>query len=41
MGRVHIWLDPGVLAKPKALRGPAESYSHVILWLAKGDAGKE
>jgi predicted CopG family antitoxin len=41
MGRVHIWLDPGVLAKLKALRGPGESYSDVILRLAKGDAGKE
>jgi hypothetical protein len=28
---VHIWLDPGVLAKLKALRGPGESYSDVIL----------
>jgi hypothetical protein len=27
MGRVPIWLDPGVLAKLKALRGPGESYS--------------
>ena len=24
-GSVHIWLDPGVLAKLKALRGPSES----------------
>jgi predicted CopG family antitoxin len=34
---VRIWLDPGVLAKLKALRGPGESYSDVILRLAKGD----
>jgi predicted CopG family antitoxin len=34
---VHIWLDPGVLAKLKALRGPSESYSDVILRLAKGE----
>jgi predicted CopG family antitoxin len=27
--------------KLKALRGPGESYSDVILRLAKGDAGKE
>ena len=33
-GSVHIWLDPGVLAKLKALRGPGESYSDVILRLA-------
>jgi hypothetical protein len=38
-GSVHIWLDPGVLTKLKALRGPGESYSDVILRLAaKGDA---
>jgi hypothetical protein len=35
---VHIWLDPGVLARLKALRGPGESYSGVIIRLAKGDA---
>ena len=33
-GSLHIWLDPGVLAKLKALRGPGESYSDVILRLA-------
>jgi hypothetical protein len=33
-GSVHIWLDPGVLAKLKAMRGPGESYSDVILRLA-------
>jgi hypothetical protein len=34
-----IWLDPGVVAKLKALRGPGESYSYVILRLAEqGDA---
>jgi hypothetical protein len=36
-GSVHIWLDPGVLAKLKALRGPGESYSDVILRVAKGE----
>ena len=30
-GSVHIWLDPGDLTKLKALRGPGESYSDVIL----------
>jgi hypothetical protein len=34
-GGVHIWLDPGVLAKLKALRGPGESYSDVILRVAE------
>ena len=35
-GSVHIWLDPGVVAKLKALRGPGESYSDMILALVKG-----
>jgi hypothetical protein len=34
-GSVHIWLDPGVLAKLKALRGPGESYSDFIPQLAR------
>jgi hypothetical protein len=34
-GSVHIWLDPGVVARLKALRGPGESHSDVILRLAK------
>ena len=34
---MHIWLDPGVLRKLKALRGPGESYSDVIVRLAKGE----
>jgi hypothetical protein len=38
-GSVHIWLDPGVLARLKALRGPGESYSDVILRAAKGEGG--
>jgi hypothetical protein len=38
-GCVHIWLDPGVAAKLKALRGPGESYSDVILRVAKGEGG--
>ena len=36
-GGVHIWLDPGVVATLKALRGSGESYSDVILRLS-GDA---
>ena len=35
-GSVHIWLDPGVLARLKALRGAGESYSDVILRLSGG-----
>ena len=35
-GSAHIWLDPGVLARLKAVRGPGESCSDVILRLAKG-----
>jgi hypothetical protein len=38
-GSVHIWLDPRVLAKLKALCGPGESYSDVILRVAKGEGG--
>jgi hypothetical protein len=37
-GSVHIWLDPGVVSRLKALRGPGESYSDVILRLAEGEA---
>jgi hypothetical protein len=33
-GGVHIWLDPEL----KALRGPDESYSDVILRLVKSEA---
>jgi hypothetical protein len=36
-GSVLIWLDPGIMAKLKALRGPGESYSDVILQVAKGE----
>jgi hypothetical protein len=39
-GNVHIWLDPGVLAKLKALREPSESYSDVILRLSVGAEGR-
>ncbi len=33
-GERLIWLDPAVLARLKAMRGPGESYSDVILRLA-------
>ena len=33
-GDVYIWLDPGVVNRLKALRGPGESYRDVILRLA-------
>ena len=36
-GGVHIWLDPGVVARLKALRGPGQSYSDVILALATAE----
>jgi hypothetical protein len=31
---VYIWLDPAVLNRLRAMRGPGESYSDVILRLA-------
>jgi hypothetical protein len=34
-GERTIWLEPRVLDQLKALRGPGESYSDVILRLAK------
>jgi hypothetical protein len=33
-GEREIWLEPHILAKLKALRGPGDSYSDVILRLA-------
>jgi hypothetical protein len=33
-GDIYIWPDPGVATKLKALRGPGQSYSDVILRLA-------
>jgi hypothetical protein len=32
---------PGVVNKLRALRGPGESYSDVIMRVAKGDGGEE
>jgi len=37
-GERWIWLDPSVVDRLRYLRGPGESYSDVILRLAKGDA---
>jgi hypothetical protein len=33
-GERYVWLDPKVVEHLRALRGPGESYSDVILWLA-------
>ena len=32
----QIWLEPRVLDRLKAMRGPGESYSDVILRVARG-----
>jgi hypothetical protein len=37
-GERLIWLDPAVLNRLKAMRGPGESYSEVILRLARETA---
>ena len=37
-GERLIWLAPNVVNRLKAMRGPGESYSDVILRLAKGAA---
>jgi hypothetical protein len=34
-GERLIWLDPGVVDRLRAMRGPGESYSDVILRMAK------
>jgi hypothetical protein len=39
-GDVYVWIPPDVLAKLKALRGPGEDYSTVILRLAVATAGR-
>jgi hypothetical protein len=39
-GSVYVWLDPGVLARLKAMRGPGESYSGVILRLSASAGGR-
>jgi hypothetical protein len=35
-GDYFVLLDPAVVNRLAAMRGPGESYSDVILWLAKG-----
>jgi hypothetical protein len=37
-GSSPIWLDPRIVAKLKALRGPGKSYSDVILRMAKASS---
>jgi hypothetical protein len=39
-GSAHVWLDPGVVAKLKALRGLGEGCDDAIVRLAKSD-GRE
>jgi hypothetical protein len=38
-GDYFIWLAPDVVNKLKALRGLGESFSDVVLKLAKGEGG--
>jgi hypothetical protein len=37
-GERHVWLAPNVVERLRAMRGPGESYSDVILRLAKSAA---
>jgi hypothetical protein len=37
----YIWLPRAVVDRLRSLRGPGESFSDVILRLAKGDGGEE
>ena len=37
-GDVYVWLDRATVAKLKALRGPGEDYSDVILKVSAGAA---
>jgi hypothetical protein len=37
-GERYVWLDHGVVNRLRAMRGPGESYSDVILRLAKAAA---
>jgi hypothetical protein len=38
-GNREIWLEPRVVDRLKALREPGESYSDVIMRMAKADRG--
>jgi hypothetical protein len=37
-GERYVWLEPGVVARLRAVRGPGESHSDVILKLAAANA---
>ena len=37
-GERYVWLDPAVVNRLRAMRGPGESYSDVILRLAAQEA---
>jgi hypothetical protein len=37
-GECHVWLEPMVVNRLRAMRGPGESYSDVILRLAEAAA---
>jgi hypothetical protein len=39
-GDYFVWLDPAVVNRLAAMRGSGESYSDVIVRLAKGDGGE-
>ena len=36
----YVWLAPNVVNRLRAMRGPGESYSDVILRLASGDEAR-
>jgi hypothetical protein len=40
-GLIRIWLDRKVVERLRQMRGPGESYSDVILWLAKTSSYKD
>jgi hypothetical protein len=40
-GDYHIWLEPRLVDRLRAMRGPGESYSDVILRLAMASASPD
>jgi hypothetical protein len=38
IGERLIWLEPKIVDRLRAMRGPGESYSHVILKLVEAEA---
>ena len=40
-GMIKIWLDRKFVDRLGKMRGPGESYSDVIVRMAKGDGGEE